>query len=435
MAKIKDFIPAYLSSHQDYDSVYLFEHQKDSSIKEGIEKFANVKIDKPGKKELNVLCYPTSEEAIEFINTHKIQNLLILAKEGFDSFSVWECAKLSGVSYLYIATEEEGRRVISEWSGKKEDIELSVIFPVYNVAQYLEQCIESINKWGASYVEYLFVNDGSIDESSKIIEKYAKKDPRIKLINKVNGGCASARNEGLKHAKGKYVGFVDPDDFIDETMFKKLFAKAIEGSVDIVWCNFNEYYNNTKESKPAIDFDPKEFVAPCYDREKIINFIAVRRIAIWRGIYRKQMLEDNNISFNTNLRRFDDLPFKVQTFAIAKSVAAVNEHLYYYRLDREGQDVSANDERLYVHFDIFRMLDDFFKRYDNFKMNRLYEIVKFDTHNWALSKIKKELVRDYSLKAKDDLLSLFTLKEVNQILKNDYHRKGAKTIKRILNTK
>ncbi|MDE6168926.1 MAG: hypothetical protein K2G28_10770, partial [Acetatifactor sp.] len=127
------------------------------------------------------------------------------------------------------------------------------------------------------------------------------------------------------------------------------------------------------------------------------------RVAIWRGIYRKEWLEKNRIGFYTDLKRFDDLPFKVETFACAKSVVMVPEYLYYYRLEREGQDVSADDERLYVHFDIFAHLDRFVGKSQNQKLIDNLQMCKIQTHRYALSKIRTEYREEYLRRARTDL--------------------------------
>lgn len=113
-----------------------------------------------------------------------------------------ECSRYFYLRYQLTNTKME----VFDWVKGEHDIELSVIFPVYNVAKYLDQCIQSVTAWKAPYVEYLFVNDGSPDNSREIILRYAKKDPRVKLIDKPNGGCASARQKGLEQAKGRYIG-------------------------------------------------------------------------------------------------------------------------------------------------------------------------------------------------------------------------------------
>lgn len=324
---------------------------------------------------------------------------------GYKTFALWEHLRTK-VERIYLATEfNEAKNEVLEWEkDPNSDIELSVIFPVYNVAKYLDKCFESVTAWKAPYVEFLFVNDGSPDNSAEIIKEWSKKDPRVKLLDKPNGGCASARQWGLDRSNGRYIGLIDPDDFIEPTMFKKLLSRAMVGSYDIAYAGYNEFYEDTQTYKNVLDAIYPVYVNGTSDVNVIDDLIAIQRVAIWRGIYKKELLINNNIGFHTELRRFDDLPFKVETFARAKSVVCVPEHLYYYRLGREGQDVSANDERLYVHFDIFNILDKFFEgsfRSHNQKM-RYYQ-AKVNTHYWGITTIKPELRKDYLKEASKQL--------------------------------
>lgn len=317
---------------------------------------------------------------------------------------------------------------------ENSDIELSVIFPMYKVADYLPKLIEGITAWDAPYVEFLFVNDGSPDNSAEIIKKYQKKDARIKLLNKENGGCASAREFGLEHSKGRYVCLIDPDDFVDESMLKKLLFKALSGSYDIAYCGYNEYYNDTGKSRPVPDLLYGPYDNGTENREEIQKLIPFLRVGIWRMIFRREMLLEHNIHFYTDLKRFDDLPFKVQTLLHAKSVIAIPEHLYYYRLARVGQDVAANDERLYVHFDIFKHLDEDFKNTSAGKLMDLYHVVKIQTHAWGIKKLKKEFVKEYLSRAKKDLLVFYSPKQLKKVACL-YCRDTKKTLKRILRAK
>lgn len=295
-----------------------------------------------------------------------------------------------------------GKIEILNWMKSENDIELSVIFPVYNVAKYLDQCIQSISAWDAPYVEYLFVNDGSPDNSRDIILSYAAKDPRIKLIDKPNGGCASARQKGMEQAKGRYIGFIDPDDFIDPDMFRQLLSRALLGAYELCYCGYNEYYENTGNTRRVPDALGYPYAWGTINKDEIQRLIIYQRVAIWRGIYSRDMLTRARIAFQTNLRRFDDLPFKVEVCAQAKSAVAVPQHLYYYRLERPGQDVSCNDERLYVHFDIFRHLDEVCARLDERKLTDYLQLCKVQTHAFGILKIDAKYVKEYCRQAKAD---------------------------------
>jgi len=121
---------------------------------------------------------------------------------------------------------------------------ISVIIPIYNTEKYLSQCIESIQKQTYSNMEIILVNDGSSDTSIDICNQYKKRDKRIILINKQNGGVASARNVGLDYATGDFIGFVDSDDYIAPEMYKKLLEAAIKLNADIVECGYIDVDNN-----------------------------------------------------------------------------------------------------------------------------------------------------------------------------------------------
>lgn len=361
----------------------------------------------------------TTEEVLALSGLKPKYLIGIMDKKKLNAFRIWETYR--GISqYIYLLSWEENQAdEVLNWSKNPDsDMELSVIFPVYGVASYIEKCIQTVTAWKADYVEYLFVDDGSPDESADIIRKYAKKDKRIKLLPKENGGCASARQYGLEHAKGRYVGFVDPDDYIDKTMFRKLLERALVGSYEISYCGYKELYEDTHTAKEVEDCLGIPYKNGTCDRYEIIQLIAYLRVAIWRGIYLKDMLIRNNIHFYTDLRRFDDLPFKVETLSVAKSVVAVPEYLYYYRMSRPGQDVSADDERLYVHFTIFKYLDHFLVEAKEKVQLDYLQVVKIHTHRYALEKIRPEFIAEYCRRARADLLSNFSYTEGMYILKS-----------------
>lgn len=293
---------------------------------------------------------------------------------------------------------------ILDWHKGESDIELSVILPVYNVAKYLPECIESLLRWQASYVEYIFVNDGSTDESRDIIQQYAQHDRRVRLIDKENGGCASARNRGIEEARGRYIGFVDSDDFIDDTMFYKLFRRALMGNYELTYSGYKEYYEDDGTSADVLnDCLGEPYLTGTYREDKVQLLAVNTRVAIWRCIYKRELLERRNIRFHEVLRRFDDLPFRVECIFEAKSAACVPEHLYYYRLGRKGQDVSCTDDRLYVHFEIFKHLDRYVETYKNQKLIDLLQVIKLHTHGYALERIERKYKKEYIKRARQQL--------------------------------
>ena len=399
--QMMNYLSTYLA-HHPHKQVALLSSDLEKDTLEILRDTSVVLIDKESDILLIHDYLPNNDDLYDVLSTLKYDTVLLYYKKGtIDYFKAWEILRYSTNHIRIVLEKEERKRDILIWNkDKNNDLEISVIFPVYNVGKYIKQCIETVTEWKAPYIEYIFVSDGSKDESVDIIKEAMKHDSRIKLIEKENGGCASARQVGLDAAKGRYVGFIDPDDFIDPSMYKKLLERALMGDMDITVCGYNEYYNLTNTHKPVPDMIGFPYTWGLYTRNDIDPFIAYLRIGIWRGIYKRQMILDNGIHFYLDLPRYDDLPFKVETLAVANKIATVDEHLYFYRLDREGQDVGANDKKLFVHFDIFKHLDEFFKdRSDNQKY--YYSIVKRDTHNWALSKLKKEYVKEYTQMMKE----------------------------------
>lgn len=340
----------------------------------------------------------------------KVENadfLIAALDKGEDYFSLWEQGR-ECFQYIYLERDKEKKPKdrdaedceILEWERGDSGIELSIVIPVYNVATYLPECIESLIKWDAPYVEFLFVNDGSTDNSGEIIESYRKKDNRIHLMNKTNGGCASARNYGISHARGRYLGFVDSDDFVDSGMFRKLLERALMGNFELCYCGYREFYEETGDSEPVLnDCLAEPYVSGTYREDKVQKLAINTRVAIWRCIYKRSLLEREHLCFHEDLKRFDDLPFRIECIFSAKSAVCVPEYLYYYRLGRKGQDVSCKDERLWVHFRIFEYLDDFVEPMRDRRLLDYLQIVKVNTHGYALAGIERPLYHKYRREA------------------------------------
>ncbi|MFD1557828.1 glycosyltransferase [Paraburkholderia silviterrae] len=285
---------------------------------------------------------------------------------------------------------------------------LSVVLPIYNVAQYLPACFESLLAAAPQGTEFLAVNDGSPDNSEEVISQWARKYPNIRLINKPNGGCASARSAGLREAKGEYVAFVDPDDWLFPDSLRRLCQAAFLGSVDIVQGGFVKYYESTSKSE-LID---ETWVANDF-REKITDQGRIRGLlttqpTIWRRVYKRRFLLENGLDFYHEIRRFDDLPFQFEALSLSRSFKAIPDFIYNYRLQRPGQDVAVTDNRLFVHFDIFALLDAFTRKLGAQQVSEQLLRVKLNTHAWAVGQIASEFKQEYLKRAKDDIWAAMT---------------------------
>lgn len=171
------------------------------------------------------------------------------------------------------------------------EYEVSVVVPVYNISDYVDQCIESLVKQTLGSLEVLVVDDGTPDDSGDKADIWAEKYPgRVKVIHKPNGGCASARNAGLQQAKGQYIGFVDGDDWVEPHMYEELYRSAILSTSDIAQSGYQEVY----ETGEVIKFPLSVHMT----RMDLLR----ERPTMWRRIYSSQMLRSKNITFlNTSV--------------------------------------------------------------------------------------------------------------------------------------
>lgn len=158
---------------------------------------------------------------------------------------------------------------------------ISIIVPIYNVDNYLEKCIDSILNQALEEFELVLVNDGSTDNSGAICDKYSNKDERVKVIHKKNGGVSSARNVGIKNANGDYIGFVDPDDYIDKYMYKTLYELCEKSNSDIGICKLGRQIDgeiiNKADDKVILELDNVEAMRELF-KGKLYRFSLCNKI-------------------------------------------------------------------------------------------------------------------------------------------------------------
>lgn len=205
---------------------------------------------------------------------------------------------------------------------------ISIIVPVYNVEKYINKCIDSLINQTYKDLEIILVDDGSTDSSGKICDEYKKKDKRIKVIHKINGGLSSARNEGIKIAKGNYLGFVDSDDYVNIKMYEILMDCAKEYELDIVQCKFN-WFNDEDEIKK--EKNERINLIQCKGIEslrKLYNKDYTENIVVWNKIYRKELFDD--IIFPVGKINEDEFT-TYKLFGKCNKVGYIEDKLYNYR--------------------------------------------------------------------------------------------------------
>ena len=234
--------------------------------------------------------------------------------------------------------------------GKK----ISVIIPVYGVEKYIRQCLESVINQTYKNLEIIVVNDGTRDNSMKIVEEYLS-DKRIKIINKENGGLSSARNLGLKNATGDYISFVDSDDWIELFLYEKLVENL--NNEDIVIFNFYEFNDLTKE-KVLSKINVREITN--FNRGKF--FYKKTYYACWNKLYKKKYLEKIRVKFIEGII-YEDVFWGMQTLYQTNKVKFLNILGYYYREKRAGSIMNTLNRELdnISNLEIVRNIENFLK--------------------------------------------------------------------------
>ena len=208
---------------------------------------------------------------------------------------------------------------------------ISIIVPVYNVEKYLNRCIDSILNQTFTDFELILIDDGSPDNCGVICDEYAKKDKRIKVIHKENGGLSSARNRGLDVAKGNYIGFVDSDDYININMYECLYNAIIKNNSDISICNFmrvKEERVNTERNniEKEYNYTNLEYIEELYKGNHVVT-------PAWNKLYKKNIF--NNIRYPIG-RIYEDAFIIHEILYNIKKITYIDSYLYYYYLSENS---------------------------------------------------------------------------------------------------
>lgn len=246
---------------------------------------------------------------------------------------------------------------------------VSIIVPMYNVEKYVRKCLESIHTQTFKDFEVIMVNDGSPDNSAKIALEYAEKDNRFILVNQENKGLGGARNTGIDIAKGKYICFIDSDDFCSNDYIEKLYNAVSENNADIACCVFSFYYEKNGKTKIM---KSRNVDAGIYDNiTATANLIKDRkfRAYVWNKMFKTELFKKNNIKFPSML--FEDTPTTPQLMHFCNKLIAINDCCYYYVV-RDNSIVSSHTS--------FKKLNDYIKvmgilRYF-FEKNNIYYLYK-----------------------------------------------------------
>ena len=238
-----------------------------------------------------------------------------------------------------------------------DNIQLSVIIPVYNTQEYLERCINGVLANKGINMEIILVDDGSTDASPSLCDNYSSTYPFITTLHIPNSGPASAKNRGLDIAKGEYVAMIDSDDEPKSDMFVRMMGEALNNDADIVCCNYLERYEDG--TTRTFDYTHNTTVLDHY--HGVESFLMKKKIytQCWTKIYKRQMLEQFNIRNVEGLKTDEDFIFNISCFVHANKTSIIDEPLYIYSMretslskDYFNKDIDAFIDNRLLRFDI-----------------------------------------------------------------------------------
>lgn len=247
-------------------------------------------------------------------------------------------------------------------------IKVSVIVPVYNTEKYLKKCLDSLVNQTLDDIEIIVINDCSPDNANEILAEYEKKYKNIKVIhNKTNKGIGYNRNLGIEKANGKYIAFVDSDDYVDITMYEKMYNKAEKENLDLVLCNF---YKNLEKQNGSLEALVPEFIIPDFKNTTLKDYpdlLLKVNLAPWNKLYRRSLFT-KDVRFPENLK-YEDAIVVIKAMARSKKIGIVDEKLNYY-LVRSKSETTVMDKKVYDILTITKMM------IEELKSHNYYEDIK-----------------------------------------------------------
>ena len=237
---------------------------------------------------------------------------------------------------------------------------VSIIVPVYNVEKYLERCMQSLLGQTLKELEIILVDDGSPDNSPALCDSYKSVSdnlhwPIVKVVHKVNEGLGFARNSGLEIATGEYIAFLDSDDFVDVNMYERLYSKAKENDIDVVYCNCNIYKDEKHiyprrdvekevifKGREAVDEFLLDMIAPLPEYHHDVRYM----MSVWHAIYRHSIFMEHEIRFVSE-REFvsEDIIFNIDFLPNVGSVCYLPDCLHYYVVNPNSLSHTYDDAK------------------------------------------------------------------------------------------
>lgn len=260
---------------------------------------------------------------------------------------------------------------------------ISIVVPAYNVSDFLDRCIESLVNQTYLNLEIIIVDDGSKDSTSSLCDIWEKKDSRIRVIHKKNQGLGLARNTGLQYCKGKYISFVDSDDFVDKNMYETMVNILEKKDADTCYCSHNIYSNVEKKIIETAMIEEgiyagKEILLDIIGAEPDFPKDCVRQMSVWACLFSNEIIQDYKLQFLSERDYIcEDLTFDIQYLPKSKKVVVIGDAFYNYCINENSLTHKYYSNRLekekYLYKFMIRKLEDIYanKEYE-LRYNRLF---------------------------------------------------------------
>ncbi len=304
---------------------------------------------------------------------------------------------------------------------------VSVLVPIYNVEQFLTQCLTSLVNQTLPEIEIICINDGSTDNSMQIIRQFAQRDARIVVINKLNSGYGDSMNYGLRQARGAYIGIVESDDWIDLDAFATLYNFAEKNQVDVVKAN---YYReqSSGESTKVTEITPSDsnYVFYPLEERKVFRFAP----AIWSQLYRRDFLEKNHINFlPTAGASYQDISFNFKVWALAQRAFLTDKAFLHYRIDNASSSVN-NPGKVYCVVEEYAEVERFLRESGLYEqLSGELEVAKFLSYHWNLQRLAPPLAKEFYARFRAEFIAD---SEAGLLKKSDFGQKNWLALQSIL---
>lgn len=289
---------------------------------------------------------------------------------------------------------------------------VGILVPIYNVEKYLRECLQSLVDQSLEDIEIICINDGSTDSSTDIIQEFADRDSRIRVITKANSGYGDSMNKGLEALEADYFTILESDDFLEQDALKIMYETCIAHDLDVCKTNFYFYWtkgnkNTAYKQKLYCENIGQRLINAGVVPGDVFPEVFFAKAAIWSAMYKTSFIKDNGISFlPTPGASYQDTSFNFKVFALAKRVKYLGLPFVNYRQDNEASSVNSPGKVHCIrdeHKELYRFVNELPVERRK-ALNVLRARVKFSNYRWNFDRLSEELRKEFLPAFRDELI-------------------------------